>query len=112
MLARMQPNFWGEGEHDATLRWNKGLLILPLLLAVAPTAEATTTVSDFRLKGNTATAIFEAVDPSNSCLLNFVSVASADQIERVLQGGRTQLLRTTITVIQVDTCNDLLLFSR
>jgi hypothetical protein len=87
------------------------LLILALLLAASSAATAATTVSNFRLKGNTATAMFDPLDPLDSCLENFVSVASSDLIEKVLPNGRTAALRTVLVVIQRDVCTDTVLFS-
>jgi hypothetical protein len=101
--------FW-EVNMMRRLRWNPGLLMLPLLLVGAPAVEARTTVSDFRVKGNTATALFESVDPNNSCLVTFVSVVSADTIEKILQSGRTQFVRTTVVIAQQDTCTQEVLF--
>ncbi len=89
--------------------WNKGLLVFLLLLGDAPTATARTIVSEFRLKGVAATALFVAFDPNDGCLFNLVDVVSADLIEKVLQNGRTQVLRTTVQVIQFDTCTDFFL---
>jgi hypothetical protein len=86
-------------------------LILPLLLAADPAADTATTVSSFRLKGNTATALFLAPDPLDSCLESIVSVASSDLLEKVLSSGKTVSLRTALVVIEFDVCTNTLLFS-
>ena len=93
------------------IRRQKRLWVLFLLLAATPAATAGTTVSHVRVQGDTVTAIFavEPPDPGN-CVLNLVAVVAADLIEKVLQSGRTQFLRTTVTVAQFDTCVGDLLF--
>jgi hypothetical protein len=95
-------------------RWSKSVFILSLLLAAtwtANAADAANTVENFRLKGNTATALFQAADPLDPCLENVASVVASDTIEKVLPGGRTAALSTVLAVIQRDVCTDFLLFS-
>jgi hypothetical protein len=93
------------------MRWTIGLLLLPvLLLAAALVAQATTTVSYFRVKGDTGVALFSGVEPSNECVLNFAAVVAADIIEKDRQSGKTLNLKTTVAISQVDTCVGELLF--
>jgi hypothetical protein len=95
----------------ARSRLNRGLVVLTLLWAVAPAAQAGTTVATFRSKGDTLTANFSTVDRDNSCLLSFVSLTSADLIEKIRPDGRIETVRTMLTLIRVDTCRGDLLFS-
>lgn len=88
----------------------KGLLVLLVLLAAAPAAIAGTTVSDVRVQGDTVTAIFSAGDPGDDCLLSFATVIAADSIEKILLSGRTQLLKTSVTVSRFDLCTGDILF--
>jgi hypothetical protein len=90
--------------------WIKSVFILALLLVAAPAATAGQTVSVFRQKGNTATATFLATDPNDSCLINFVSVAGSDRIEKLLASGGIQVLRTVLDVVVFDACTDTVLF--
>ena len=92
--------------------WSRWVLISPLLIATASAVFAATSTSNFRLKGNTATAIFEAFDPQDPCLLNFVSVFASDQIDKVSPGGKksTANVGTVLVVVQRDVCTDTPLF--
>jgi hypothetical protein len=76
--------------------------ILSLLLAGVSAANAAE-VTNLRLRGDIATALFQAADPLDPCLENLVSVASADQIEKVSPpGSQTPDPRTVLVVVQVD----------
>jgi hypothetical protein len=55
------------------IRWSRSVFIVPLLLVATRKADAETT--NFRVQGNTATALPEAADPLAPCLENFVFVA-------------------------------------
>jgi hypothetical protein len=92
-------------------RWSKLVFILPLLLAATWAANAANTVENFRLKGNTVTALFLALDPLDSCVENFVSVVAADVIQKVSPGGHTLNAGTVLTVVQDDVCNGIELFN-
>lgn len=92
------------------IHWNKALFVLPLLLATATVTHAGTTISDVRVKGNTATAIFSSVDPVNPCLLQFASIVSADRLEKTTSTGKILVFKTTLSVSKFDTCTGDLLF--
>jgi hypothetical protein len=49
------------------IRWSRSVFIVPLLLVATRKAKAETT--NFRVKGNTATALPEAADPLDPCFL-------------------------------------------
>jgi hypothetical protein len=84
--------------------------ILSLLLAGGSAAHAAE-VTNFRLKGDSATALFQAADPSDPCLENVVSVASAEKIQKVSPpGSQTPAPSTVLTVVQVDVCTNTILF--
>ena len=94
-------------------RWSKSFLILPVLLAInSAVARAETIIENFRLKGDTAFAEFEATDPQNSCLLNFVSVFASDLVQKSSPGGTKtgSSPGTVVLAIQRDICNDIVLF--
>lgn len=94
---------------------NKWVLILSLLAATcaaSPVAMAANTVENFRLKGKTLLALFEAFDPDDDCLLNIVFVFASDLVEKTSPDGQKSLrAATTLTIIQRDVCSDTLLFS-
>jgi hypothetical protein len=56
----------------SSMRWCKSVFVLWLVGAADSAANAATTVSNFRVTGNTVTALFEAADPFDSCLVNSV----------------------------------------
>jgi len=93
------------------MRWSKLVFILPLLLLGGRGVDAATTVTNFKLKGNTVTALFEGASAIDPCLMNFVSVTSSDLIERVKPDGRVTSLRTVMVVIQQDICADVVTFA-
>jgi hypothetical protein len=105
-------HFSAEGDMTATARFrlNKVLVVLTLVWVVAPAAQAGTTVTKLRIKGDTVTATFEEVDRDNSCLLNFVTVTSAERIEKMRPDGRTEDVRTVLSVTQLDICTGEKLF--
>jgi hypothetical protein len=92
-------------------RWIQWALILPLVVAAPSAADAGNIVSIFKVKGNTALALFDAFDPADPCLESFVSVAAADFLEKVMPNGRTTSFRTTIAVIDFDVCTETVLFN-
>src|SRR5262245_20448334 len=75
-----------------------------LMLAGVGAGEAADVVSNYRLRGNTVTAMFLANDTLNPCVENFVLVLTSDQVEKVSPGPRTISIGTILTVIQQDTC--------
>jgi hypothetical protein len=106
-----------ESLHERASKYSsKSVFILPLLFAAtwaaSPVVTAATTIENFHLKGNTVTAIFEAFDPQDPCLLNFVSVFASDQIDKVSPGGKksTANVGTILTILQRDVCTDTPLF--
>ena len=93
------------------MRWGKSVLILPLLLLGGRVVDAKTTVTNFKLKGDTVTAFFQGIDPLYPCLENLVSVTASDLIEKDKHSGKTSILRTLLEVIQRDVCTDVITFS-
>jgi len=84
--------------------------VIPLLLAPASAVFAATSTTAFRLKGETATATFEAFDPQDSCLLDFVSVTASDIVEKTSPGGKkTGSPGTVLIVNQRDVCRETIL---
>jgi hypothetical protein len=58
--------------------WTRiGTLAGLLLLAQGSPAQAATTVSHFKVKEDTAVANFQATDPGDPCLENFVTVIAS-----------------------------------
>jgi hypothetical protein len=93
------------------IRQSRWVVISLLLLAPASAVFAATSTSNFRLKGNTVTATFEAFDPQDACILNFVSVAASDIVEKMSPGGKKGGTPGTILlVLQRDVCTDTPLF--
>ena len=74
-------------------------------------SSAKTEVTKFQLKGNSATAIYQANEPGDPCLETFVLVAVSDLIEKVSPGDDTPDLRAVLTVIQRDPCTDTIIFN-
>ena len=95
----------------STIRWSRWALILPLLVAGSAAARAGNVVSTFKVKGNTAIALFDAFDPVDPCLESVVSLAAADVMEKIMPNGRTISFRTTIAVIDFDVCTETVLFN-
>jgi hypothetical protein len=92
--------------------WSRWVLIPPLLIATASAVFAATSTSNFRLKGNTVTATFEAFDPADPCLLNLVSVTASDVVEKMSPGGKKGgTPGTVLVIIQRDVCTDTDLFN-
>ena len=88
------------------------LLALWLLVGPSLTGWADTTTSHFKVKGDTAVVSFQATDPQEPCLENFVSVVASDLMEKVSpEGGPTSTVRTMLIVGQVDVCLGISLFS-
>jgi len=105
-----------ESLHERASKYSsKSVFILPLLLAATWAASsaviAATTTTNFRLKGDTVVATFEAFDPQDPCLLDFVSVAASDLVEKMSPGGKkTADAGTLLLIIQRDVCTDTVLF--
>jgi hypothetical protein len=87
------------------MRWSKWFLILPLLFAANSAATATTTVTNLRLKGDLATALFRSTS-ADGCVETFVSLQAGDVIEKVSGDGKTTSGRVTIFVVQTDVCQE------
>jgi hypothetical protein len=92
-------------------RWSRWGLILPLLLAAGSLADAATTTSHFRVKGDTVTAVFFASDPVDPCVEIFVSVVASDLIEIDKPGRRAFSFNTVLTVAMRDSCTGFIFFS-
>jgi hypothetical protein len=88
------------------------LLAAWLLIGINSPGTADTTKSHFKVKADTAVADFEAFDPDNACIENFVSVVASDGMEKVSPGGGpTSTVRTVLIVGQIDGCLGVTLFS-
>jgi hypothetical protein len=93
------------------IRWSRWVLILLLPIVASSAVTAATTSENFRLKGETLMATFEAFDPLDPCLLNFVAVTAADTIEKTSPGGKKTIRNgIVLVVIQRDVCTDSVLF--
>jgi len=91
------------------ISWNRWAALL--LIAPAAAVYAGTSTTNFRLKGNTVTSTFEAFDPSDPCILNFVSVSASDIVEKTSPGGKKGgTPGTVLVVLQRDVCTDTPLF--
>jgi hypothetical protein len=88
------------------------ILATLIWVASATTARAETTVSQFKIKGETVEALFDATDPADSCLEFLVSVVASDNVEKTSPPkSKVAAPRTILTVILRDTCTGFLLFS-
>src|SRR5215469_11744263 len=91
------------------ISWNRWAALL--LIAPAAAVYAGTSTTNFRLKGNTVTATYEAFDQSDPCLLNLVSVTASDIVEKPSPGGKKGgAPGTVLGVFQRDVCTDTPLF--
>ena len=88
----------------SSMRWCKSVFVLWLVGAADSAANAATTVSNFRVTGNTVTALFEAADPFDSCLVNSVFFAAQDLTEKVSSVGNTPIFNTSLDVRRIYTC--------
>jgi hypothetical protein len=92
------------------MRANISALVLSLLCVAGAPADAAE-VTNFKLKGNTATAGFQGFDPVEPCIESFAFVGASDTVEKVSPSGiKTLSLRTTIQLGQYDRCNDIIVF--
>jgi hypothetical protein len=83
-----------------------------LLVNIGVTGWADTTATHIKIKGDTAVATFEAFDPDDACLENFVTVVASDRMEKVSPGGGpTSTVEPVLVVGQVDVCLGITLFS-
>jgi hypothetical protein len=82
-----------------------------LLVGFGSAARAETTVTQFRVKGDTAVATFDAIDPTNPCIRNFVSAVASDLIEKEKPGDKIVFVQTVLVVGQVDEGSGFALFS-
>jgi hypothetical protein len=93
--------------------WTRiALMVTWLLVTPMVTSWADTTASHFQVKGDTAVATFQAFDPNDACLENFVFVAASDRMEKVSPGGGpTSTVGTVLVVGQTDICLGVTLFN-
>src|SRR5262245_27186509 len=85
------------------------LVILSILVG-GNVASATTTATNFRLKGDTVDAFFDAIDPIDPCTENLVGVLAADQIEHINASGKSSVTDANLQVTRVDICNEVITF--
>jgi hypothetical protein len=79
-----------------------------LLVGIGSPGSADTTKSHFKIKGDTAVASFQAIDPQDPCLEYFVSVVTSDRMEKVSPGGGpTSTVQTVLLVGLRDPCLDI-----
>jgi hypothetical protein len=87
-----------------------GVFICSLVLAAISALDAAT-VTNFRLRGDTITAFFDAIDPLDPCIENVAFVAVADEVQKLSPDGRpTSDTQTIVDVTQIDICNGVPLF--
>jgi|SRR5713101_1377198 len=86
-------------------------LVLGSLLFATPmlVADATTTTTNFTVKGNTAVAAFEGADPLDPCIVDTVTIVSSESMQKVSPGGKTSTTGTMLFVAQEDVCLDIFL---
>jgi hypothetical protein len=82
-----------------------------LFLAIGSTAWAEATRTLLTVKGDTATATFDSIDPETPCLQNFAIAVASDLMQKQLPGGKAITVNTMLIVVQKDVCLDFLLFS-
>jgi len=86
------------------------VFISSLLLAAISALDAAT-VTNFRVRGDTITALFDAIDPLDPCIENLVFVAVADKIQKLSpDGSPTPDALAVVDVTQRDICNDIPIF--
>jgi hypothetical protein len=88
------------------------LLTAALLVGFGMAAWADASATHFQVKGDTAIALFEAVDPEDSCIEDTVVVIASETMEKLSpEGHPTSTVRTVLVVGQVDVCLDFTLLS-
>jgi hypothetical protein len=88
------------------------LLAVWLLVSLGGTGWADTTAMHFKVKGDTAVAGFEAVDPQDRCIEYTVFVVASDLMEKESPTGQpSSTARTLLIVEQEDLCAEVLLLS-
>jgi hypothetical protein len=72
--------------------WTRiALLVTWLLVSIGVTGWADTTATHFTVKGETAVATFQAINPQDPCVQNFPSVFASDRMEKLSpEGGPTE----------------------
>jgi hypothetical protein len=90
------------------IRWSRSVFIVPLLLVATRKASAETT--NFRVQGNTATALPEAGRSSRPLFGKLRLCRASDLVDKVLPGGRTPDAGTLLQVNKTDICSDVVLF--
>ena len=90
----------------ATLRLKYfGIVFLLLLLPSHPAAA--NTVSNFRLTGEALVAEFDAIDPSDSCVENIVTVFASEEMQKISSQGNTTGVGVVVDVIRIYHCGPL-----
>jgi hypothetical protein len=90
------------------IRWSRSVFIVPLLLVATRKASAETT--NFRVQGNTVTALPEAGRSSRPLFGKLRLCRASDLVDKVLPGGRTPDAGTLLQVNKTDICCDVVLF--
>jgi hypothetical protein len=90
------------------IRWSRSVFIVPLLLVATRKASAETT--NFRVQGNTATALPEAGRSSRPLFGKLRLCRASDLVDKVLPRGRTPDAGTLLQVNKTDICSDVVLF--
>jgi hypothetical protein len=80
-----------------------------LLVNLGSPGWADTTVAHFRVNGDTAIALFQAIDPTDACIEFVVSVVTSDLMQKVSPGPQTSNVGTVLVVAVRDVCQDLVL---
>ena len=88
-----------------------GIFISLAFLSFSVQTVAAATVTKLQLKGDTITAQFDALDPEENCLENFVFVVASDMIQKESQTERTRTVSLMLSIVQKDICTEVVLFS-
>ena len=93
--------------------WTRiALVVTGLLVNIGVTGWADTTATHFNVKGETAVATFQATNPQDPCIQNFVTVVASDRMEKLSPGGGpTSTVGKVMIVGQTDDCLGVTLFS-
>jgi hypothetical protein len=86
-----------------------GVAVL-LLVSLGSPGGADTTAARFSVKGDTAVAEFQTINPTNTCIHYFVSVVAADLMQRTSPGGPTPNVGTVLVATLQDDCLGVTLF--
>lgn len=88
------------------------LLAVWLLVGLGLTGWGETTATHFKVKGDTALAVFFAADPQDPCIEYVVSVVAADLMEKSSPGGGpATTVRVVLNVSVRDVCEHVELFT-